>query len=258
MDYSATHLGLAEAADLAGCSRDTIRRAAQKGELKAELGSGVRGPQWWILESDLHEWLGDRDAVLSTAETLRSSARQDVSQHSTAKKMPCSAQQESSAQLSTAETLRSSAQQDVAEHSTASPPAEVYIALIDRLSRSERRAIELEIALRQSQRLLTENSESITEKEALAKEARAKLQELEQNQQSELEKLASQLAASQENEAKLRQAEEARRAETEKLTAELETTRLQLQEAQKPSGLFSWLGIRKKRTSDTSHSSKAV
>ena len=113
----------------------------------------------------------------------------------------------------------------------------------------ERRAIELELALRQSQRLLTENSESITEKEALAKEARAKLEELEQTQQSELERLASELAASQENEAKLRQAEETRRAETEKLTAELESTRLQLEEAQKPSGFFSWLGLRKKRTS---------
>ena len=67
MDYSTTHLGLAEAADLAGCSRDTIRRAAQKGELKAELGPGVRGPQWWILEKDLQVWLEERDAVLSTA-----------------------------------------------------------------------------------------------------------------------------------------------------------------------------------------------
>lgn len=249
MDYSTTHLGLAEAADLAGCSRDTIRRAAQKGELKAELGPGVRGPQWWILEADLQAWLGDRDAVLSTAEVLRSSARQDDAQHSAAKEMPCSAKHEKAAQLSTAEILRRSAQQDVAEHSSASPPAEVYIALIDRLSRSERRAIELELALRQSQRLLTENSESITEKEALAKEARAKIEELEQTQQSEVERLAAQLAASQESEAKLRQAEETRRAETEKLTIELESTRLQLEEAQKPSGFFSWLGLRKKRTS---------
>ena len=68
MDYSTTHLGLAEAADLAGCSRDTIRRAAQKGELKAELGPGVRGPQWWILETDLQLWLEERDAVLSSAQ----------------------------------------------------------------------------------------------------------------------------------------------------------------------------------------------
>ena len=89
MDYSTTHLGLAEAAELAGCSRDTIRRAAQKGELKAELGPGIRGPQWWILEASLHSWLGDRDAVLSTAETLRSSAQQNIAEQSTAKEMPC-------------------------------------------------------------------------------------------------------------------------------------------------------------------------
>ena len=258
MDYSTTHLGLAEAADLAGCSRDTIRRAAQKGELKAELGPGVRGPQWWILETDLQLWLEERDAVLSTAEALRSSAQQDGAEHGTVKKVPCSATHETPAQLSTAEVLRSSAQHDIAQHSTASPPAEVYIALIDRLSRSERRAIELELALRQSQRLLTENAESITEKEALAKEARAKIQEIEKAQQSELENLTSQLAAAQETEARLRKEEQTRDAETAALRAELESTRNQLLESQKPKGFLSWLGLRKKRTSDTSNSSKAV
>jgi chromosome segregation ATPase len=261
MDYSTTHLGLSEAADLAGCSRDTIRRAAQKGELKAELGPGVRGPQWWILEADLLAWIEDRDAVLSTAEVLRSSARQDDAHHNTAKEIPCLAKHEKSAQLSTAEVLRSSARQDDAEHSTASPPAEVYIALIDRLSHSERRAIELELALRQSQRLLAENAESITEKEALAKEARAKLEELEQleqTRQSEVEKLTSQLAAAQEAEARLLKEEQAREAETAKLRAELETTRNQLLESQKPKGFLSWLGLRKKRASDTSNDSKAV
>ena len=132
----------------------------------------------------------------------------------------------------------------------AHPPVELYLALVDRLQQAERRTVELELTLRQSQRLLAENAESITEKETLAREAQAK--------QDEIERLSSQLVASQEAEAKLRQAEEARKVETERLTAELETTRLQLQEAQKPSGLLSWLGIRKKRTSDTSNSSKAV
>ena len=121
----------------------------------------------------------------------------------------------------------------------------------------ERRAIELELALRQSQRLLTENAESITEKEALAKEARAKIQEIEKNQQSELESLTSQLAAAQETEARLRKEEQSREAETAKLRAELESTRNQLLESQKPKGFLSWLGLRKKRASDTSNS-KAV
>lgn len=105
--------------------------------------------------------------------------------------------------------------------SATSPPAEVYIALIDRLSRAERRSVELELQLQQSHRLLTENAESIVEKEMFAKQARAQLQAVEDDKQAEIERLSS----------------------------ELEATRRQLEEAQKPSGGFlSWLGLRKKRT----------
>lgn len=104
-----------------------------------------------------------------------------------------------------------------------SPPAEVYIELIDRLSRSERRSVELELQLRQSQRLLTENAESIQEREAQAKQV----------------------------EAQLKVVEDAKQAEIERLNVELENTRQQLVEAtsKKPSGFFSWLGLRKKRMS---------
>lgn len=110
-----------------------------------------------------------------------------------------------------------------------SPPAEVYIALIDRLARAERRSVELELQLRQSQRLLTENAESITEKDAQTHHAQAQLEALEQEKQAEVERLRS----------------------------ELETTRHQLLEAQKPRGLFSWLGLRKRRTTPNS-TDKAV
>ena len=121
-----------------------------------------------------------------------------------------------------------------------SPPAEVYIALIDRLSRAERRTVELELTLRQSQRLLAENAESLTEKEALVKEANAK--------QDEIERL----------ETLLRREEQSREAETAKLRAELESTRSQLAESQKPKGFLSWLGLRKSRTSVSNDNDKAV
>lgn len=258
MDFHQDALGLGEAADLARCSRDTIRRAAQKGDLKAEMGPGVRGPQWWIKESDLYDWLENRDAS---------------AEHSTA------APQQQDAELSTAakhaqhsSTVRSSAQQQ-AEWTVSevqetpgpiAPPAEVYIALIDRLSRAERRSVELELQLRQSQHLLTENAESITEKEALAMEARAKLEAVESDKQAELARMAAELetakakeVAARESEAQLRASEEARKLESERLQAELETTRQQLLEAQKPSGLFSWLGLRKKRSSPATATSKA-
>ena len=99
---------------------------------------------------------------------------------------------------------------------------------------------------------------AITEKEALAKEARAKIQEIEQAQQSELENLTSQLAAAQETEARLRKEEQSREAETAKLRAELESTRSQLAESQKPKGFLSWLGLRKSRTSVSNDKDKAV
>ena len=118
---------------------------------------------------------------------------------------------------------------------------ELYLALVDRLQRAERRTVELELTLRQSQRLLTENAESITEKDALFQQSQAKIE-----------------AIAKESEAKLKAVEEAREAETAKLRAELETTRNQLLESQKPKGFLSWLGLRKKRASDTSNNSKAV
>jgi hypothetical protein len=118
------------------------------------------------------------------------------------------------------------------------PPVELYLALVDRLQRAERRTVELELTLQQSQRLLCENAESITEREARAKQAEAVVA---QHQQREQE-LAAQLQA----------VEEAKNLETQRLTAQLEATRQQLETAQKPSGLFSWLGLRKKRTTTVS------
>lgn len=119
----------------------------------------------------------------------------------------------------------------------------------------ERRANELEFQLRQHQMLLTENAESLLEREALLKHASAKLEVTEAERQAEVERLALELAAAQAKEAlaqearaRVENAEIARTAEMERLSAELESTRLQLEEAQKPKGLFSWLSLRKKRT----------
>ena len=277
--HSTATLGLGEAADLAACSRDTIRRAAQKGELKAEMGPGVRGPQWWIQESDLLEWIENRESYAEHSSAVQqgraehsTAPQQHYAEHSTAARhaqhskggLRSSASPEaewsvseptvSEPRIATGSPFRVSS----GATATASPPTEVYIALIDRLSRAERRSVELEIQLRQSQRLLSENAESITEKEALAKEAQAQLQVVEDARQLELARLAAELEVTQareaqarESEAQLQAAEEARKAETERLQSELESTRRQLAEAQRPSGLFSWLGLRRKRTENS-------
>lgn len=100
------------------------------------------------------------------------------------------------------------------------PPVELYLALVDRLQRAERRTVELELALQQSQRLLCENAESIMEREARAKEAESREQEL--------------------------------ATENARLSVALEASRQQFEEAQKPRGFLSWLGLRKKRSTPAS------
>jgi Tfp pilus assembly protein FimV len=61
-------LTLGQASRIAGCSRDTVRRAAQKEELRAEMGPGKKGPQWWIRQADLTEWLQFRGQSVAVAQ----------------------------------------------------------------------------------------------------------------------------------------------------------------------------------------------
>lgn len=70
------------------------------------------------------------------------------------------------------------------------PPVEVYAMMLDRLQRAERRAVELELTLQQQQRLLCENAESITEREARARQAEAIAAERQQREQELAEEVA--------------------------------------------------------------------
>lgn len=53
-------LGLKEAASLAGVSRDTLRRAIQRGELPALLVTGKTGPQFEVDQSEVEVWAQKR------------------------------------------------------------------------------------------------------------------------------------------------------------------------------------------------------
>lgn len=96
------------------------------------------------------------------------------------------------------------------------PPVEVYAMMLDRLQRAERRAVELELTLQQQQRLLCENAESITEREARARQAEAVAADRLHREQELAEEVA-------------------------RLKDALEATR----KPQKRSGLLGWLGFRR-------------
>ena len=53
-------LGLKEAANVAGVSRDTLRRAIQRGELPALLVTGKTGPQFEVDQADVEVWIQKR------------------------------------------------------------------------------------------------------------------------------------------------------------------------------------------------------
>lgn len=93
-----------------------------------------------------------------------------------------------------------SSQQFTSSHSGSlqftNPPPEAFLNLVDRLTRAERRNVELEFILRQHQNLLTENAESLQEVRAdtLQAEAKAEAEKREREaREAELKLLAEEL-----------------------------------------------------------------
>ena len=203
-------LTLQEAADQIGTSRSRIWRAMSDGHLGVEKRRVAGRNVWTVLESDLTKWAQE---FLDAAELSLNAKTADVREQSF-ERSRTSANDREQSRTNTSEQN---------SFQPSHPPVELYLALVDRLQRAERRTVELELTLQQSQRLLCENAESITEREARAKQAEAVVA---QHQQRE-EELA---------------------AENTRIFAELEATRQQFETAQKPSGFFSWLGLRKKRS----------
>ena len=191
-------MGIQEVADLLGVSKKKIWKAVKDEELRAVKVRKGNAWRYLIEPEDIEAYR----QVMDDSKGWEVVSQDDGTVSETA---PHQAQTEDNAgkwQRNTFET----------HEKPTGPPVELYIEMLDRLQRAERRAIELEMQLRQSQRLLTEHAESVVEREARAQEAEAK--------------------------------EAAQRVEVERLAHEL--TRVQEDRARpKPSGWFSWLGLRR-------------
>lgn len=188
-------MGIQEVADLLGVSKKKIWQAVKNGTLPAQKVQKGNAWRYLITAEEVEAYRAVMDEP-SGWEPLR---QQDGNVSETAPNGEKHVRNGNAPR----ETLRNGP--ETASH----PPVELYLALVDRLQRAERRTVELELALQQSQRLLCENAESITEREARAKQAESREQEL--------------------------------ALENTRLSVELV-------EAQKPKGFLSWLGLRKKRT----------
>lgn len=224
-------LTLKAAAQHTGVSKSKIWRAVNDGTLIASKGRTSGGQEAWLVRlDDLERWaeqhLTDSEEVL-----------EDLEDESEIVEEP-----EVIQSYSTASEHSREAFQGNSEHSgpIQGPPVELYLAMMDRVTRSERRSVELEVELRKYRLLLTENAESIVQREALLKEAEAKRLNAEQLlEEQELEKKRV-LAEATEKEQKLQEAE----ARIEQLRTEAETTNEQLKEAR--SEIAAWEERRKR------------
>ncbi len=213
-------MGIQEVADLLGVSKKKIWQAVKDGTLPAQKVRKGNAWRYLIAADDIEAYRGIMDDPAgwepvqqhdgNVSETAQNSGKQSGNVSGTVR----NGGENTGNGNATRETLRNGLE------TPAHPPVELYLALVDRLQRAERRTVELELALQQSQRLLCENAESITEREARAKQAESREQELAM--------------------------------ENARLSVELEASRQQIEESQKPKGFFSWLGLRKKRTAGPS------
>ena len=69
-------LGLKEAAEQVGMSRDTLRRAIQRGELPALLTTGKTGPQFHVEPEELRLWMERRTTTYSQVQEESGQAQQ--------------------------------------------------------------------------------------------------------------------------------------------------------------------------------------
>ncbi len=158
---------LSQAAELLGIPQKRLYRAVKAGKLKAEQHH--QGSRW--------EYLVTREALEEFSQSTDRPVATDPDPTATGP-------------LTDQPTRRPVATDQVADR-PAGPPIEVYALLVDRLTHSERRAVELEMQLRQHQNLLSENAESLREDRAKALTAEAQLQA----KQAEIDVLAEELKA---------------------------------------------------------------
>lgn len=235
MEKTKTNLSLGEAAKIADCSRDTIRRAAQRQELPAKMGPGKRGNQWWVREADLLDWIQQRNES-SSAAPQQSTAMPQAEHSSTAASVdstsdnviedavykftsPSTTAKDEDAQQSKAcSAEQAECVEEVFDYDAKVISADVHQSviseLVEELRRSDRQMIALQMQLSQNTNLLAEKSESLLQQEAEEKA------QAERNEELEL-----QLKKAQQAEHELKQA----RQEAQQSHAELAVLRAELE-----------------------------
>ena len=221
-------LTLKAAAQHTGVSKSKIWRSVNDGTLLASKGRTSGGQEAWVVEiGELERWA---ETALKDSETVIEDLVQD-SKRLEEVEAPQAAQSDSESfevvQMGDSESFRP----------IQGPPVELYMALVDRVTRSERRSVELEMELRKHRLLLTENAESLIEREATLTELEARRQEAETllrlREEERLKALAETTKAFEEA-ARARQEAERATLELTSLKTEIATKEAQWSERRRP------------------------
>lgn len=208
-------LTLKAAAQHTGVSKSKIWRSVNDGTLLASKGRTSGGQEAWVVEiGELERWA---ETALKDSETVIEDLVEDSKRLEEVR--PPQANQSDSEYFEVTQSGDSESFRLIQ-----GPPVELYMALVDRVTRSERRSVELEMELRKHRLLLTENAESLLEREAKLTQIEAQRLEAEALlRRREEERLQAQAETD-------RALEEAARAkqEAERMTLELASLKIEM------------------------------
>lgn len=176
-------MGLREAAELVGVSKDTVWRAVQRGELPAEFDHGPAGDQYWIAQNELEAWWANRRARRSRGSVTQSSQQEQTPTKPTNPVIESQGPHVIFAVDARPETDSAPPQFEVfeAHAAPASVPVEVHLQALRLVERAQLQLERAQSELRMTQNMLTEQADSLVEKEALARQAAALEEENQRN-----------------------------------------------------------------------------
>jgi len=176
-------IGLKQAAEKLGVSKDTLWRAIRREELEAERDHGPSGTQYWLSWEKVEEWWETRRSGKRAEEAPQASEASETIVGRVVMEFPRQAPQASEEPH---EVLEAPAVEVLSALATpeavAVVPAEVHLQALRLVERAQLQVEAMRYELNSTRRVLTEQAESLVEKEARVREAELLREENQQNQ----------------------------------------------------------------------------
>jgi excisionase family DNA binding protein len=194
IDMSEDRIGLRQAAEQLGVSKDTLWRAIRRDDLQAERDHGPSGTQFWLSWEKVQEWWDGRRDRKRLGEVPQAPEASEIIVGRVVMEFPSQAPQD------TEELLAAPTVEVFSEHAApaapATVPAEVHLQALRLVERAQLQVESMRFELHSTRRALSEQAESLAEKDARVRQAELLKEENLRNQdlwQAEKAQLVSEL-----------------------------------------------------------------